>query len=667
MAASGSELDVWILDPDARPHGPVGKIHWARAQWKALKVSTWITRILDYGAPLLWKSGPPPPKVIKQFPCTALAERIISRWVDNSLSKGEIVEVNTRPKVLSPIFILPKINQPNEYRTVIDLRFLNSFLRSRNFKVDSLDQALNAMTPSCWFTKTDIASAFSHIKIARAFRKYLGFRIGNRVFTYKVLPFGLALSPYIFTKTLKPVVKLCRSRGIFLIVYVDDILIISPSMHQCSVDTSFLRSRLSALGWEVRWDKSTSPNQEVEFLGFHLDSRDLSLSLPPRKAHRLAHEFRRFTRRFSTTPVPRRMAARICGLASSIARAIPLAAALSRRLMFAVKAHPGPWDAKITVPVRAMVDIETLAEMVSHLQRVPIFSPNPTLVLRTDSSLLGWGAFCPTTGAAWSGPWTTSDQVIDLQSINVLEMLAVHRALQSLNPPPRSIVLVETDNATTVAYLRRWAGRQPHLFDLTRTILDWCLKKEVTLQIRHVPGCMNTEADRLSRTIKDWELTTAAFSKMCNLLSFRPQVDRFATATNRKLKRFNSRMPHPEAEATNGLTQDWSQATNYWAPPLSLLFRTVCKIRAEMATGIVITPDWEGPWLPLLLNLADLVLPIPTATATKSEGSPFETASSRLLAWRISGTQNSPTSTHETEPWWSRVTISPTWVVSLRI
>ena len=153
-----------------------------------------------------------------------------------------------------------------------------------------------------------------------------------------------------------------------------------------------------------------------------------------------------------------------------------------------------------------------------------------------------------------------------------------------------------------------------------------------------------------------------AFVKMCKLLKSNPQVDRFASPHNHKLPRFNSRWPHPRAEAVNSMTIDWGMETNYWAPPLPLLDRVVQKIQVDQASGILITPPWARPWLPTLVNLADRVLRLPAEEFRPQ--SAFELKSEFLLAWRICGKGSCATSLRNNTTWWSQIASLKDWQLS---
>ena len=47
-------------------------------------------------------------------------------------------------------------------------------------------------------------------------------------YQFNCLPFGLSSAPWVFTKTLKPVIALLREMGVRIIVYIDDVLIWRP-------------------------------------------------------------------------------------------------------------------------------------------------------------------------------------------------------------------------------------------------------------------------------------------------------------------------------------------------------------------------------------------------------------------------------------------------------
>jgi len=63
--------------------------------------------------------------------------------------------------------------------------------------------------------KFDLMSGFHHIEIVHAHRKCLTFQLC-------VLPFGLSSAPFVFNKIFKALLKSRRSKGIPIVIFLDD-------------------------------------------------------------------------------------------------------------------------------------------------------------------------------------------------------------------------------------------------------------------------------------------------------------------------------------------------------------------------------------------------------------------------------------------------------------
>lgn len=100
-------------------------------------------------------------------------------------------------------------------------------------------------------------------------------------------PFGLASAPRIFTKLMKPVVALLRKQGIRLI-YIDDILIMAEfadmEFHQAASAFNLLESLIFIINYKK---SQLIPAQEMVFLGFVVNSVDLSFLLPKDKLRKI--------------------------------------------------------------------------------------------------------------------------------------------------------------------------------------------------------------------------------------------------------------------------------------------------------------------------------------------------------------------------------------------
>ena len=72
---------------------------------------------------------------------------------------------------------------------------------------------------------------------------------------------------------MKPVVAFIRSKGILIIIYLDDILLAARTYHECLCQTNFAIDLLESLGFRINREKSQLiPSQHIPFLGFVVDS-----------------------------------------------------------------------------------------------------------------------------------------------------------------------------------------------------------------------------------------------------------------------------------------------------------------------------------------------------------------------------------------------------------
>ena len=180
---------------------------------------------------------------------------------------------------VSSLFLVPK--RDGNSRAVINLKDLNVFLQYDHFKMEGIHLLRDLLQPNDWLGKIDLKDAYFVIPIWRDHRKYLRFVWKQTLLEFACLPFGLAVAPRVFTKIMKPVVSLLRRTGIRLIIYLDDILLMNASENGLRQDMHTAQYLLENLGFVINLEKSCfQPTQQLEFLGFLVSTRDMTLLLP---------------------------------------------------------------------------------------------------------------------------------------------------------------------------------------------------------------------------------------------------------------------------------------------------------------------------------------------------------------------------------------------------
>ena len=108
------------------------------------------------------------------------------------------------------------------FRTILNLKKLNSHLKVPHFKMETFRNIRRALRVGDWAITIDLEDAYFHIPIHWGHRKFLRFIFQGIHYQFRVLPFGLAVAPRVFTKVLAALGGFLRSREIHIFMYLDD-------------------------------------------------------------------------------------------------------------------------------------------------------------------------------------------------------------------------------------------------------------------------------------------------------------------------------------------------------------------------------------------------------------------------------------------------------------
>ena len=411
------------------------------------------------------------------------------------------------------------------------------------------------------------------------------------------MPNGLACAPRLFTKLLKPVYSSLRTQGLLSVGYIDDTYLQGDHYNDCKQNVTVTSSLFSNLGLWVHEEKSTfMPSQTIEFLGFVLNSGNMTVCLTTSKKEKVKQSCLKLLSQSQHTI---RAVSEVIGLLVASFPGIELGPLYNRQLendkSVALKESKGNFDATMTISKTACLDLQWWVDniLTSFKQ---ISRPKPAYVVSTDASMTGWGAFFE--GAAAGGQWLPDEAI---NHINVLELTAVLLGLQTFcGHFTNTHICLQIDNTTAVAYINNMGGSHSLGCNAkAREIWLWCISRHIWVTAVHLPGHMNTEADLASRSFHDqteWQLNPNTFKDIVKTL-FKPEIDLFVSRLNFQIEPYVSWQPDLQACTVDAFKF-------YTFPPFSLLDRVLQKIEQDQATGILIFPNWSTqPWFPRIQAL----------------------------------------------------------------
>ena len=358
--------------------------------------SPWALNTIKNGFRLLWHHQKPllqrepvpfPPPVAKDQ-CSVLDLQVVEM-----LGKGAIERVDNpaSPGFYSRLFTVPKPS--GGYRPILDLSPLNKFLKKVTFKMDSPDSIRGILRRGDWATSLDLKDAYFHVPISPKDRKWLRFMWRGEVFQYKVLPFGLSLSPWAFTKIVREVVTFSRSNKMRLHTYLDDWLTLASIKGVCSLHMDLLRRTTQRLGFVIHEDKSEfTPSQEFTYLGMSFNTA--TWTVQPSQARRLSLSTQIRSLR-AQARVSARSLSSVLGKMESMARLLPLGRLHKRPFQRAFTSvfcqEKDSWNRRIDIqPWFHEVTLQWLS-LPWLASSSPITLPDPVRTVFTDASKEGWG------------------------------------------------------------------------------------------------------------------------------------------------------------------------------------------------------------------------------------------------------------------------------------
>ncbi len=293
------------------------------AAWKLLpNVSRWVLQTVEksyciqFCAPPLHFTGICL-TLVSPEQAVVLEQEVIS------LLRKEAIEVvpplDRESEFYSRYFIVPK--KDGVLRPILDLWLLNRSVMRLKFKMLTVEQVVSQNRSEDWFVMIDLKNAYFHVSIIPSHRKFLRFAFRGKAYQYRVLPFGLALSPRTFTKCVDANLATLRLQGIGILNYINDWLIIAQSEQMAVRHRDVVLSHIKLLGLRLNAKESVlSPLHRTTYLGMVWHSTTMQACLSPARIESILTVVRRVREGLSFTV---KQLKKLLGLMAAVSNVIP--------------------------------------------------------------------------------------------------------------------------------------------------------------------------------------------------------------------------------------------------------------------------------------------------------------------------------------------------------
>ncbi|XP_070570048.1 uncharacterized protein [Ptychodera flava] len=320
--------------------------------------------------------------------------------------------------------------------------------------------------------------------------------------------------------------------------YLDDILLMNQSKDQLIRDRDTLLFLLQHLGFGINWEKSyLVPTQEIEFLGFLINSVTMRMFLPESKILQIINQCANLAHK---TLVSVRELAQIIGrMTASVAAIIP--APLQCRYLQMTRTrsliHNKSYETLVTLSPECKTELQWWCHHLRDFNGKAIICPCPDLMITSDASKKRVGGTLPGNS--------------DRRSVDSRGSHDAYQCTGTSSCLPRSENLYKgqtkfdgasKNRQSDSSSLHQQNGRDEihSTGDTSKEMWNYCLTNTITIIAEHIPGVQNVLADWESRNVEDsssWRLDPMIFKqiqKMWGPLN----VDLFASRLNYQIDRY---------------------------------------------------------------------------------------------------------------------------------
>lgn len=203
---------------------------------------------------------------IRQYRMPQQLKKVLENII-NDFERQGIIE-KCQSVYNSPVVLVSKkddLGNKSDYRLVVDYRKLNENTEFQNFPIPLIDDILDGLSGSKFFTTLDIKGAFYQIILDKKSRDYTAFSANNFKYRWVRMPMGLATAPLTWQRTINTIFANLIGKGLY--VYLDDLIIYGKTRVEHDEVLFQAMNLLKEHNMQLKISKSVFYARKFEYLG----------------------------------------------------------------------------------------------------------------------------------------------------------------------------------------------------------------------------------------------------------------------------------------------------------------------------------------------------------------------------------------------------------------
>jgi transposase InsO family protein len=218
----------------------------------------------------------------RQYPLPFNVREPLNQRIEEFVKEGILRKIEHEGSEWnSPVWCV--IKKDGTVRLCIDFRELNKILVYEPHPLPRIDEVLGYLGKAKWFSTFDLIHGFHNFPLAKECQKYTAITVNNARYVFNRMPMGLKSSPAMFQRSMDFILQ--KEIGVFLMVYMDDIVIYSETEQGHLDHIEKLFTRIWPSGLRFKLSKCSVFQKEVNLLG-HLVSEE-GITIDPAKIEKV--------------------------------------------------------------------------------------------------------------------------------------------------------------------------------------------------------------------------------------------------------------------------------------------------------------------------------------------------------------------------------------------
>lgn len=407
----------------------------------------------------------------------------------------------------SPLMTRPK-KDSNKRRVIIDLSFpdgrgVNAGIPKNSYQgvqhnytlptISDLAALVAAAGRGAWVWKVDLERAYRQLRIDPLAYPLLGLSHNEQYFVDICPSFGCRVSGAAQQRVSEALCELSHNQGHQVLAYVDDFGGVQACKAHAEEAFETFNRNCQRVGLKVAAEKSASPSQKMEWLGFEVDTVALTITIPENKLREVIEEVTNWE---SKKVASKRELQSLAGKLAHISSCIRHARKFMSRILAQLRAIPNNQKHRLGTELKK--DLAWFKNCAAALNCKQIIQLDwPIFSIECDACLTGGGGFsgthCYTT--LFPCAWRERYHISQIEALNALV------AVKTLVPASlrNHVISIRTDNSASANVLVTGRTHDPILAACSRELAMLVVAQQLEIEVTHVPGIQLTLADALSR------------------------------------------------------------------------------------------------------------------------------------------------------------------------